>query len=285
MDVETKKRQEELIGDSEESTVSSCSSSEIDDDSYYIMQPPSLNQPFDEISSTISENVESKSVDVHHSFSHQVINLEQRCLESQRPLHFIIKHYYLLQENCQQLSDAETVFTRLLGQETCNLWKHERINLHNLFPDNDLIIPGIRLRSADVEALTPFQLAIVLNLPILVRVWLSQEDTKVVCLEDELGRTPLMLACELHRIECIKTLLSLIVKPKLDYRESEGGNSAYSFCCLGKRILTKDVELDNTSGALEILIKNTPFSQQKRALISVNKERQSLLHMACYSGV
>lgn len=287
MDIETKKRQDEIIGDSEdESTVSSCSSSESDDEAYY-MQPPSLNQPFDESLSSKSANVESELANIHHSFSQQIITLEQRCLDSQRPLHFIIRHYYLLQQDCQQLSDAETVFTRLLKmQGACNLRKHERMNLYDLFPDDDLIIPGIRLHSADVEALTPFQLAIVLNLPILIRVWLSKEDTKVVCLEDELGRTPLMLACELHRIECIKTLLSLIVKPKLDYRESKGGNSAYFCCYIGKKILTTDVERDNSAAAaLEILMNNTPYPQQKRALISINKERQSLLHMACYSGV
>jgi ankyrin repeat protein len=142
----------------------------------------------------------------------------------------------------------------------------------------------VKLLSADPAALNPLQLAIVLDLPHVIRILLSSR--RQISMEGEFGHTPLMLACELNRLECIEALLSLITKPKLDHREKVGGNSAFHFCCMNAiNMNTSDNAIrSNAADALELLLSKTPFQLQKRALFSVNNKRQSLLHLACVSG-
>jgi hypothetical protein len=295
MEIETKKKEKELlmqnVDSADESSSASSSTSSMDDS----MQPPSLKNPFDEVtikretSQQMTLLEEEVGVSSLSSISPQITLLEKKCLQSDYPLHFIIHHYYSLRQHQQHVSDAKTVLIRLLEEQdiaTVELWRSTTMSLYNLNVFETLldlnVLPGIQLLSADLEALTPLQLAIILDLPEVVCLLLSTAGNKSITMEeDEFGRTPLMLSCELHRRKCIEALLSLIVKPKLDHRENNGGNSAFHLCCMGS---TNTVSLSAAADTIEFLLSRTPPPLQKRILFSVNNSRQSLLHLACASA-
>ena len=285
--------------DSDESSSTSSSESifspgnECDD----AMEPPLLNIPFDE-RITKQPNVPSLSekpipATAHHTvhISQETIKLEQQCRESTHPLHFIIHHYYTVKTSAHSLSVADSVLRRLLRTQSLQLeqWLSTRISLYDLF-DQDL---DSHVMSADIYALNPLQLCIILNLHHVIRTILSTpcqaSDAGLNNVkhmeEDNIGRTPLMLACELHRSECIEVLLTLTNKPKLDHREKEHGNSAFHFCCMGTKIIPTDDDCDAAAAnTLELLLSRTPHSLQRRMLFAVNNQRKSLLHLACASG-
>ena len=165
------------------------------------------------------------------------------------------------------------------------------------------------LLSADTSSLTPLQLAIYWNLPRIVRLICTsfaskKNGKKATEEEDEHGRTPLMLACELSHVACIQAVLC-VSSPKLDRRERDGGNTAFHFCCMGRllneeQLLLSDslirddnsgedvLDFDDTStacaDAMSMLLKYTPVSQQKRAFMLTNGNGQNLLHLACSRG-
>ncbi|KAL7522528.1 hypothetical protein ACHAWX_007222 [Stephanocyclus meneghinianus] len=297
------------------SCCSTSSSFDTDNDIDVGMQPASLSEPFDETKSTTSNSQlvfhysASSTISQQSPVSEQIINLEKECLQSSHPLHFIISSCYGLHRQRRIVSDdaptntsldAETVLCRLLKKQDSQKvaqWKATTWDLTNFIPadENSFVLSDIPLRSADPTRLTPLQLAILLDLPRIVRILLftTPDSEGKACgagmEEDEFGRTPLMLACELHRLECIETLLSL-TKLKLDHREQEWGNSAYHFCCLGKRSIsgTKwDGEILSESAAvdaIDTLLNKTPYPSQRRILMSINNEGQNLLHLACASG-
>eukprot|EP00804_Cyclotella_cryptica_P023811 CCRYP_011188-RA/>CCRYP_011188-RA protein AED:0.01 eAED:0.01 QI:82/1/1/1/1/1/3/535/1451 len=308
-------------GNSSSSSSSSCCTSSSFDVNPKIedeMQPPSLSKPFDEsISTSPYSNLgfhqsEPSSISQQSPVYQRILHLERECLQSSRPLHFIIAYCYGLQQQRRKISDnassetvfdAETVLFRLLTKQVSEeiaQWKATKLDLKDLIgmEDYSTVISGIPLLSADPTRLTPLQLSILLDLPHVVRILLcnpsysSISEGKVSCPgieEDEFGRTPLMLACELHRLECIETLLSL-TKVKLDHREYEWGNSAFHFCCLRKMSdygtrWDDEVLSENTAAdAIDILLNKAPYPNQRRILMSINNEGQNLLHLACASG-
>lgn len=305
MEIETKKKEKELLMqnvDSADESSSASSSTSSSDDS---MQPPSLKNPFDEVTIKCGTSQQMTLLE-ESSVSPQITLLEKKCLQSDYPLHFIIHHYYSLRQHQQHISDAKTVLIRLLEKQdiaTVELWRSTTMSLYNLNVFEILldlnVLPGIQLLSADLEALTPLQLAIILDLPEVVCLLLSTicpslqigaGNKPTTMEEDEFGRTPLMLSCELHRQKCIEALLSLIVKPKLDHRENNGGNSAFHLCCMRKQMMfsgetsTNTVPLSAAADTIELLLSRTPPQLQKRILFSVNNSRQSLLHLACASA-
>jgi hypothetical protein len=313
MEIERRRKEKEqlLMGDESDddtSSVSQCSSSLSSIDSYdecdVGMKHSSLTSPFDERKiecSCVIETPETAASIHHHYVSEQGVSLEEKCLQSAHPVHTIIHQCYLLKLKPQQVAanilpgttylDAENVLMRLLERqdiEDNGKWESiaETANLHDvLLGEVELIISkGVELLSADLAALNPLKLVIVLDLPHFIRILLSSRCQS--SMEDEFGRTPLMLACELNRLGCIDTLLQLTTKPKLDQRENEGGNSAYHFCCINANITPDDTNTIHSpaADALELLLCKTPFQLQKRVLFSVNNKGQSLLHLACVSG-
>ena len=233
----------------------------------------------------------------HSSFvNNQMSNLEETCLLSPRPLHYIIHQCYLMKKNGRQsigVVDIEVVLNRLIQmQDEAEIkeWKSATIDLYELFPTDSESThkQGQHIISADSSALNPLQLAIVLNLPQMVKILIQN---KIGIEEDSLGRTPLMLSCELYRLECIEILLKLTVKPKLDHRESEGGNSAYHICCMEKPssrmvgcVGEQDTSFNAATETMRLLFNRTPFPILKKILFSINNEKKSLLHLACSAG-
>lgn len=294
---------EHVSDDSSSVSSSSSSSANSFDECDLGMQFSARNTPFDEFR-PILPSVQSTYLTVPEIIarprqsSEQV--LEDKCLRSAYPLHLSVYYCYSLKRQSCLLaggiapdttsSDAESVLFRLLMLDDADvdLWKSTTCSLYNFFSDTEEPPIGrdVHLLSVNLEALTPMQLAICLDLtPRMIRILcstpkLTLEDSKEACMQqDEFGRTPLMLACELHRVECIDTLLSLSINSKLDHRESEGGNSAFHFCCTG----TKSVH-SLAPDTLELLLNRTPYQLQKRILLSTNNEKQSILHLACASG-
>lgn len=296
MDHETQQKKEADLS-SESSSTSSEVNVSADGECDDTREPASLNNPFDE-STTKQPSVSSLSgqpmpAAVHHTIQipQEVIQLEQKCLKSAHPLHFMIRHYYLVKQKARSLSEADAVLARLLGSQSqlVEKWLSERMSLHDLFPRG----LTAHVRSADIRALNPLQLCIILNLDNILQTILSTAyqvsevrwNNFTFMEGDNLGRTPLMLACELHRLKCIIVLLKLTNKPKLDHREREGGNSAFHFCCMGKKMMPTDDDRDAAAAhTLKLLLNRTPHPLQKRMLFAINNQRKSLLHLACASG-
>jgi len=226
------------------------------------------------------------------------------------------------QNNNFETTETEVVLRSLLtmqGSVDVLRWKNERVcltamrgleaNTHCLQDSRVDTLLGCTstnpkaLLSADRTSLTPLQLAIYWNQPRMVRLLCDtfaskKQQVKKAEEEDEHGRTPLMLACELGHVDCIQAILCASV-PKLDRREREGGNTAFHFCCMGKlndgqlstTHLHEDAEDDilrfDTStcvDSIDMLLKHTPLGQQKRAFMLTNCNGQNLLHLACSRG-
>jgi len=270
-------------GSSISSDASSLLSIEDDDDH---LQPPSLSQPFD-------ENPTPQIADI--SWSPQVpkavLELEEACCETDYPVHAII-YLHALQnpfiddeghEDTAQTStkpDSVVVLHRLLALEdhdSVQQWREKRIGLDKLskFRNPPLWVKNLvneieQIASADNE-MTPLQLAITLNCPDIIRALVS---STMASYGVHNGCTPLMLACELGRIACIKALLCSS-HVKLDYRERRGGNTCYHYCCLNQ---------NNGVAALDTLMSHTTNTTRKRVLLSTNREGRNLLHLACARG-
>ena len=229
--------------------------------------------------------------------------------------HCDVGDYYDASLQNIEKSEGEVVLHRLLTlQDTGDVtrWKCNRTSLSEMrgFEGNNAQQKESRARnltnptdaadllSADATSLTPLQLAIYWNLPRIIRLCTtsgpssSKNDKyyKTVEEEDEHGRTPLMLACELGHVACIQTIVC-VSTPKLDRRERVGGNTAFHFCCMGRSKTnsdggddTFDNDSERCTKAFDMLLRYTPASLQKRALMSINCNGQNLLHLACSRG-
>ena len=275
---------------SDDSSISSDASSLLSTED---LQPPSLSQPFD-------ENPTPQIDDISWSprVPKAVLELEEACRETDYPLHAII-YFHALQnpfiddeghEDTAQAStkpDSVVVLQRLLALEdhdNVQQWRMKRIGLDKLskfqfrnprYGSKILVNEIEQIASADNE-MTPLQLAITLNCPDIIRALVSSTMTSygVHNKENEQGCTPLMQACELGRVACIKALLCSS-HVKLDYRERRGGNTCYHYCCLNQK---------NGVAALDTLMSHTTNTTQKRVLLSTNREGRNLLHLACARG-
>ncbi|KAL7542163.1 hypothetical protein ACHAXR_011580 [Thalassiosira sp. AJA248-18] len=268
--------------------------------------------------------------------SQSIIDLEQFCIQSCHPLHCAIYNHALCydhrdtaslrdfdgnyDDNSQnwERSEAEVVLQRLLtmhNPKEVMLWKRERVGLLEINGLEAFNVPYVESRakgltdmttsllSADTTSLTPLQLAICWNLPRIIRLLcttsVSSNGGNKVEEDDEHGRTPLMLACQLGHAACIQALLC-VSSPKLDRREREGGNTAFHFCCMGRsnddeRLLYNhlvveneedDLKCDTTAcvEAIDMLLRYTPTTLIKRALMLTNFDGQNVLHLACSRG-
>ncbi|KAL9184899.1 hypothetical protein ACHAXT_002676 [Thalassiosira profunda] len=299
---------ENASSDTDSSLFSSSSSEE--SLSYKPVQPVPLaspNTPFDEVLTAKSGQGSTSTV------SQSILELEMVCVQSPHPLHCAV---YNIAFGCDagaplqsfngvnEQSDAEVVLSRLLSIQDADVtrWKRQRVGLSDLrkLGANDqckeaLMDDAADLLSADTASLTPLQLAIYRNLPWAVRILCADTSTTGSKFsgkgeeEDEFGRTPLMLACELGHSACIQALLC-VASPKLDRRERKGGNTAFHFCCLG-RSSVDDLEEDDLDcnapvcvEAIDALFRYTPPAMHKRALLLTNRRGQNILHLACSRG-
>ena len=265
-----------------------------------------------------------------------IIDLVQLCIESPFPLHCVIynhalchvaaseynddnTHHYTTIPTIRVKSDTEVVLHRLLTMQdidTVLRWKGLRTGLadmrgleangasHSQTGANILIDAAPPLLSADTTSLTPLQLAVYWNLPDIIRLLCTagvQSPTlKNSVEEDEKCRTPLMLACELGHVACIKTIMCLSTcNNMLKRRERVGGNSAFHFCCIGSsssECNRKSHGIDDDddygemhnvsrrSDTIDALLQYTPTKDHKIALLSTNQNGQNIFHMACSRG-
>ena len=273
------------------SETSSLLSIDEDDDDH--LQPPSLSQPFDENPTPQTADINNWSPQVPKA----VLELEEACCDTDYPLHAIIylhalQHPFIDDEGHEDTAQASTkpdsvvVLHRLLTLEdhdNVQQWRMKRIGIDKLSKIrnppvwvNNLVDEIEQTASADNE-MTPLQLAITLNCPDIIRTLVSDTIASYGVhnkSENEQGCTPLMLACELGRVACIKALLCSS-HVKLDYRERRGGNTCYHYCCLNQ---------NNGVAALDTLMSHTTNTTQKRVLLSTNREGRNLLHLACARG-
>ena len=326
---------------SDSSSSSSVSSSSGGDNliqtSYDPMEPPSLTStPFDEMVIIPNTNKQSRSLTppiipyIKPTVSQSILNLETKCLELDYPLHYVvysislkntnknqeimgnISRYNNDEDDEQDKSDGEVVLNRLLtmqNDEDVDLWMSLRVGLSSIrgLEAEEESTPETDLLSADVNAMTPLQLAIYLNLPGIVRLLYTSSKSSAPSHsaknnscdeEDEHGRTPLMLACELNRVECIQTIMCISSPRKLVRREQLGGNTAFHFCCIDRQRKYKQKgeedshdhhQLATTSSsqcasAFDMLLRYTPIKEQKRILSTTNYNKQNILHLACNQG-
>lgn len=305
---------------SSSSVILSSSSSSGDMVEHYndSMQPPSLkNTPFDEISISSEINSSSKTLALHHTLPipKSILDLEQMCLESPHPFHFLIQQYAIASASRDVISisdaasDAVAVLQRLLtihDENEVAEWRAQRIDPKDMDGEVAAVIPDLsklhseELLSADITSLTPLQLAILWDLPKLVRIMLSVQSitsttdgNRNKCEEsDEHNRTPLMMACELGNLACMDTILCLS-NIKFDARELQSGNTAYHFCCMRKPKFTEpppykhnvddyhEGNVHSSTDAFELLLSKSPYGMQKRVLMMVNNDKRNLLHTAC----
>ena len=304
---------------------------------YDPMEPPSLTTPFDEMVTVSDLRPPSPTIMpfIRPTASQSVLDLEQKCLQSSYPLHCVIYNIALSQGekgldnycgndgDSYKKSDAEVVLHRLLTKheaEEVLKWKNKQVSMSQIrglegtsnyvkSRDDTLTNAKVNLLSADIASLTPLQLAIYWNQPKAIRLLHSKTTThdtnmKHSSEEDEHGRTPLMLACELSHAECIQALMCASHPRKLDRRERKGGNTAFHFCCMGSnygnlpRVYSGDDDGDNdvegkdvidlaTSvcvDSLDVLLRYTSVKDQKRALMTTNRNGHNLLHLACRQG-
>ena len=303
------------------------------------MQPPALSKPFDEagmnrmkqdcVKSTppvpqLILDLERICVESGHPlhcaiYNHALVSGRGSSLHMNISNNYEVNHSGNASENSEK-SNAEVVLHRLLTMQSSDdviRWKCDRVALLEMRGfAKDVEYQESRAKSltddvsttlfsADVTSLTPLQLAICWNLPSIIRLlYTTTRSTYFVNKseeEDEHGRTPLMLACELGHAACIQAILCGS-KPKLDRRERKGGNTAFHFCCMGKpnsegQILHRHVgsdndddddgEQDNYDGnhqgcvkAIGMLLRYTQSNLQKRALMLTNKDGQNVFHIA-----
>lgn len=316
----------------DDSTFSSSSTSLDEVPSYDVcsdaMEPPSLSAPFDEgyISSGLPPT--TSTTIPPPVLSNPVIDLERKCIESGCPIHCAIYNHALYHNGLRLdyfddhhdatptkpvKSDAEVVLHRLLTMHSIDgilRWKSMRVGLSdmrglegNKYPEervNILTDATVHVLSADITSLTPLQLAVFWNLPDIIRLLcttgVQPQTLKNSIEEDEKCRTPLMLACELGHVACIKAIMCASTFKKLDRRESEGGNSVFHFCCIGSSSSfecnqkSKDVDDDENQcavrssrrrDAIDVLLQYTPIKDQKIALLSTNRKGQNIFHLVC----
>ena len=308
---------------------SSDSDNIIHNTSYDPMEPPSLTStPFDEM---VISNTNDKPRPqtppiipyIKTTVSQSILDLEKQCLELNYPLHYSIYSISLKNMNqgigisssyddndTHEKSDGEIVLNRLLtmqNDDDVDRWRTLGVGLSTILglEDEESTAPELDILSADVNALTPLQLAIYLNLPSIVRLLYTSSKSSAPSHssknswdeEDEHGRTPLMLACELGNVECIQTIMCISSPRKLVRREHLGGNTAFHFCCMDRQYTYKqegeedshDHQLATTSSsqcasAFDMLLRYTPIKDQKRILSITNHNKQNLLHLACNQG-
>jgi len=314
---------------------SSDNDSLIHTNSYDPMEPPSLSStPFDEMTKPNKHPRPQTPPIIPYikpTVSQSILDLEKLCLGLDYPLHYAVYIISLKYTNQvimgnssfshnnsdmdeREKSDGEIVLNRLLtmqNDEDVDRWRTLRVGLSTILglEDEESTAPESDLLSADVNALTPLQLAIYLNLPGIVRFLYTTSTTTSTSFssknnscdeEDEHGRTPLMLACELNRVECIQTIMCISSPRKLVRREQLGGNTAYHFCCMSRSNYKQEGEDDShdhhhqlampdssssqCANAFDMLLRYTPIKEQKRILSTTNYNKQNLLHLACNQG-
>jgi len=319
---------------------SSDNDSLIHTNSYDPMEPPSLSTtPFDEMTkpntnTTPRPNTPPIIPYIKPTVSQTILDLEKQSLELDYPLHYVIYIISLKYTNHEIMgngisifdnnkeddernkSDGEVVLNRLLTMQSdddVSRWMNLRVGLSILceFEDEESTPETDHLLSADVNAMTPLQLAIYLNLPSIVRLLYTTSSKALTPSyssknswdeEDEYGRTPLMLACELNHVQCIQTIMCISSPRKLVRREQLGGNTAFHFCCMDRQHHKYKLEGEDDShdkhhqlamsasassqcaSAFDMLLRYTPIKDQKRILSTTNYNKQNLLHLACNQG-
>jgi len=302
--------------------------------SYDPMEPPSLTStPFDEMTKPNKKNPRPQTPPIipyiKPTVSQTILDLEKQSLELDYPLHYAV-YIISLKENTnheitgntcngsrynndevdeRNKSDGEVVLNRLLkmqSDEDVDQWRSLRVGLSTIrgLEDEESTLET-DLLSADVNAMTPLQLAIYLNLPSIIRLLYTTSTTTSTHYtknnscdeEDEYGRTPLMLACELNHVECIQTIMCISSPRKLVRREQLGGNTAFHFCCMDRQLKEEGGEdshdhhhqlatssTPQCASAFEMLLRYTPIKEQKKILSTTNHNKQNLLHLACNQG-
>ena len=319
------------------SSISTDNITELDHANYHDpMEPPSLTTPFDEMVPVTEPRPPSPTIIpyIRPTVPQSILDLEQRCIQSMYPLHCAIYNIALSQNyeefgtynnnnDSYEKSDAEVVLHRLLTKhkaEEVMQWKSQRVGLSRIpglegtskcdkSSIDTLTNAKVDLLSADIASLTPVQLAIYWNQPKAIRLLYSTTthgtNMKHSDEEDEHGRTPLMLACELSHAECIQALMCASSLRKLDRRERKGGNTAFHFCCMGSNYgnllrvhsgddddvegedildLGSDTSTSVCVDSLDMLLRYTSVKDQKRALMTTNRNGHNLLHLACLQG-
>ena len=272
-------------------------------------------------------------------------NARETTIEEAYPLHCAIYNYALCQDNDinnsneglfnnrygydnnnSEKSDAEIVLQRLLTMQHSDdvmQWRCLRIGLSDMrglesdgvtYDESKvetLTNANVDVLSADVKtSLSPLQFAIYWDLPKIIRILCTTNDTSLQPSsskhsDDEVGMTPLMLACELGHVACIQTLMCASCPKKLDRREIVGGNTAFHFCCMGPNYTkllsvsevideeeehddifdcSNDIPVSACADAFDMLLRYTSIKDQKRALLLTNFNGQNLLHIACIRG-
>ena len=283
-----------------------------DDRAQPLCQPPLLSSPYDEYNGDVDTTAQSVlnqyEVALGPLIPQPVLDLEQAVLITSHPLHcavYIHAHAVngdsISSQACADIDTTEAVIMRLLERDPGQLsqWMSQRASIYELgrvSGDTDsLPSPSRRLQSADIYALSPLQLAVHCNQPKIVALLCKDAISGKIDEEDEFCRTPLMMACELHHLSCVKAIMTNTI-PKLDRRERVGMNTAFHFACIGANTPEEEWEegrhsadhshgVSQSSDTLDMLLNHTTNpSMKKKVFQLLNNKRQNLFHIGCIKG-
>ena len=268
-----------------------------------LCRPPLLSSPYDECDD-VTTTAQSE-INQGEGVPQNVLDLEQAILVTSHPLHCAVYiHAHAVNGDSvssQACADkTEAVIMRLLERDPDQLsqWMSQRAGVKEIArvsgDADSLSAPPRRLQSADIDALSPLQLAVLYKQPKIIALLCKNAISGKADEEDEFCRTPLMMACELRHLSCMKAILTNTI-PKLDRRERVGLNTAFHFACIGTSTPEEAWgegwhEGDHSYGVsqsfdtLDTLLNHTTNPMKKKVFQLVNNKRQNLLHIGCING-